>query len=99
MGVLLWRLAVFVAALCPPLWWLYQAWIFALGPDPGKALVDKLGTGALVLLLLTLSLTPLSRLTRWKLWPVIRRQLGLDQPFWVQYGPRRGLERDGSSRS
>jgi len=77
MGVLLWRLAVFVAALCPPLWWLYQAWIFALGPDPGKALVDKLGTGALVLLLLTLSLTPLSRLTRWKLWPVIRRQLGL----------------------
>lgn len=77
MGLLLWRAGVFVAALCPPLWWLYQAWTFALGPDPGKALVDKLGTGALVLLLLTLSLTPLSRLTHWKLWPVIRRQLGL----------------------
>ncbi|MEN1396283.1 sulfoxide reductase heme-binding subunit YedZ, partial [Pseudomonas aeruginosa] len=36
------RLAVFLGALAVPAWWLYQAWIFALGPDPGKTLVDRL---------------------------------------------------------
>lgn len=46
-----WRLAVFVSALSVPLYWLYLAWQFALGPDPGKVLVDNLGQGALVLLL------------------------------------------------
>ncbi|WP_152226078.1 protein-methionine-sulfoxide reductase heme-binding subunit MsrQ [Pseudomonas sp. SCB32] len=73
----LWRAGVFVAALLPPLYWLYQAWIFALGPDPGKALVDRLGQGGLILLLITLSMTPLQKLTRWNGWIQVRRQLGL----------------------
>ncbi|WP_207882822.1 protein-methionine-sulfoxide reductase heme-binding subunit MsrQ [Pseudomonas sp. 30_B] len=73
----LWRGAVFVSALLPPLYWLYQAWIFALGPDPGKALVDRLGQGGLVLLLITLAMTPLQKLTRWNGWIQVRRQLGL----------------------
>lgn len=73
----LWRGAVFISALLPPLYWLYQAWIFALGPDPGKALVDRLGQGGLVLLLITLAMTPLQKLTRWNGWIQVRRQLGL----------------------
>lgn len=73
----LWRGVVFVSALLPPLYWLYQAWIFALGPDPGKALVDRLGQGGLILLLITLSMTPLQKLTRWNGWIQVRRQLGL----------------------
>ncbi|MFV3305951.1 protein-methionine-sulfoxide reductase heme-binding subunit MsrQ [Pseudomonas sp. NY15181] len=73
----LWRSGVFVAALLPPLYWLYQAWVFALGPDPGKALVDRLGQGGLILLLITLSMTPLQKLTRWNGWIQVRRQLGL----------------------
>lgn len=72
-----WRLGVFVAALVWPLLWLYQAWENALGPDPGKVLVDRLGLGALVLLLITLSLTPLQKLTGWAGWVGVRRQLGL----------------------
>ncbi|MDF3932000.1 protein-methionine-sulfoxide reductase heme-binding subunit MsrQ [Pseudomonas citronellolis] len=73
----LWRASVFLLALSPPLYWLYQAWTFALGPDPGKALVDNLGQGGLVLLLLTLAMTPLQKLTRWNGWILVRRQLGL----------------------
>lgn len=73
----IWRASVFLLALSPPLYWLYQAWIFALGPDPGKALVDNLGQGGLVLLLLTLAMTPLQKLTRWNGWILVRRQLGL----------------------
>lgn len=48
-----------------------------LDPDPGKILVDRLGLGALVFLLITLSMTPLQKLTGWSGWVVVRRQLGL----------------------
>lgn len=73
----LWRIGVFIVAAVWPLLWLYQAWIFALGPDPGKVLVDRLGLGTLILLLITLSITPLQRLTGWAGWIAVRRQLGL----------------------
>ncbi|MHC8335754.1 protein-methionine-sulfoxide reductase heme-binding subunit MsrQ [Pseudomonas sp. LB3P25] len=72
-----WRIGVFIAAAVWPLLWLYQAWEGVLGPDPGKVLVDRLGLGALVLLLITLSMTPLQKLTGWAGWVAVRRQLGL----------------------
>ena len=73
----LWRVVVFCLAPILPLFWLFQAWSFALGPDPGKVLVDRLGLGALTLLLITLAMTPLQRLTGWGGWIAVRRQLGL----------------------
>jgi sulfoxide reductase heme-binding subunit YedZ len=73
----IWRIGVFIAAVVWPLLWLYQAWAEVLGPDPGKVLVDRLGLGALVLLLVTLSVTPLQKLTGWAGWVAVRRQLGL----------------------
>ncbi|MFW3898821.1 protein-methionine-sulfoxide reductase heme-binding subunit MsrQ [Pseudomonas bharatica] len=73
----LFRLSIFVLAAVWPLLWLYQAWIFALGPDPGKVLVDRLGLGGLIFLLITLGMTPLQRMTGWPGWIVVRRQLGL----------------------
>ncbi|MGE6243498.1 protein-methionine-sulfoxide reductase heme-binding subunit MsrQ [Ectopseudomonas guguanensis] len=73
----LWRVGVFLAVLMPPLYWLYCAAFNLLGPDPGKALVDNLGLGALILLLITLAMTPLQQLTRWGGWIAVRRQLGL----------------------
>ncbi|KAB0502242.1 MULTISPECIES: protein-methionine-sulfoxide reductase heme-binding subunit MsrQ [Pseudomonas] len=72
-----WRIGVFIAAAIWPLLWLYQALGDVLGPDPGKVLVDRLGLGALVLLLITLSMTPLQKLTGWPGWIAVRRQLGL----------------------
>ncbi|MBD8604985.1 protein-methionine-sulfoxide reductase heme-binding subunit MsrQ [Pseudomonas sp. CFBP 8771] len=73
----LWRLSVFVVACVWPLLWLYQAWIFALGPDPGKVLVDRLGLGTLILVMITLCMTPLQKLSGWAGWIAVRRQLGL----------------------
>lgn len=72
-----WRIGVFLVAGVWPLLWLYQAWEDVLGPDPGKVLVDRLGLGTLVLLLITLSMTPLQKLTGWAGWIAVRRQLGL----------------------
>ncbi|RON58011.1 protein-methionine-sulfoxide reductase heme-binding subunit MsrQ [Pseudomonas frederiksbergensis] len=72
-----WRVFVFIAIAVWPLLWLYQAWADVLGPDPGKVLVDRLGLGTLILLLITLSMTPLQKLTGWAGWIAVRRQLGL----------------------
>lgn len=73
----LWRIAVFVAALVPLVYWGSQVAINAAGPEPGRYLLLNIGQGILWMLLLTLSLTPLTKLTRWKGFPLIRRQLGL----------------------
>ncbi|AHL35937.1 Sulfoxide reductase heme-binding subunit YedZ [Pseudomonas brassicacearum] len=73
----IWRIGVFVAAAIWPLFWLYEALMNSLGPDPGKVLVDRLGLGTLTLLLITLSMTPLQKLTGWAGWIAVRRQLGL----------------------
>lgn len=72
-----WRIGVFIAAAIWPMLWLYQALEDLLGPDPGKVLVDRLGLGTLVLLLVTLSMTPMQKLTGWAGWIAVRRQLGL----------------------
>lgn len=73
----LWRAGVFIVAAIWPLLWLYQAWADLLGPDPGKVLVDRLGLGTLILLLITLSMTLLQKFTGWAGWVAVRRQLGL----------------------
>ena len=77
MRLLVWRLCDFIAVCLWPLYWLYEAWSFALGPDPGKVLVDRLGLGTLILLLVTLSMTPMHKVTGWSGWIAVRRQLGL----------------------
>ncbi|MCH4811704.1 protein-methionine-sulfoxide reductase heme-binding subunit MsrQ [Vreelandella neptunia] len=74
---LAWRVAVFLAALAPLLFWSWQVANNAAGPEPGRYLLLNIGIGALWLLLFTLSLTPLAKLTRWKGFALIRRQLGL----------------------
>lgn len=71
------RLVIFLVGCAFPGWWLYEAAMSLLGPDPGKILVDRLGLGALTFLLVTLGMTPLQRLTGWSGWIVVRRQLGL----------------------
>ena len=72
-----WRSAVFIAAAIWPLLWLFEAWSQALGPDPGKVLVDRQGLGTLILLLITLCMTPLHKVTGWAGWIAVRRQIGL----------------------
>lgn len=72
-----WRLLLFIFALSVPVYWLYLAAVAALGPDPGKVLVDNLGQAGLVALLFSLAMSPLQRATGWSGWLAFRRQLGL----------------------
>ena len=74
---LYWRVSVFVLALVPLLHLFWGAINEQLGADPGKALVDSLGSWALLYLLACLSMTPLRKITGWAGWQLVRRQLGL----------------------
>ena len=79
--------AAWVACLGPAAWLLAALWVTFRGPtgpldwdlgvDPVKTLQHTTGLSALVMLLVTLSITPLRRLTGWN--PVIklRRLIGL----------------------
>jgi sulfoxide reductase heme-binding subunit YedZ len=51
--------------------------IAALGPDPKNALLHTTGQDALILLLITLTITPIRRLTGWNRLISIRRMLGV----------------------
>lgn len=68
---------VFSAALLPLLLLFHDAWRDALGADPVEAIQHRTGIWALNLLFVTLSITPLRRLTGWN--PLVRwrRTLGL----------------------
>ncbi len=68
-------LMVFLPSL-PLVWLVWQGATNTLDPDPGKTLVHGLGLWALRWLLLTLAMTPLTRLTAVQCVP-LRRTLGL----------------------
>lgn len=68
---------LFVACLLPLAWLIAQAVGNRLGANPVEALTHATGLWALRLLLLTLAMTPLRRVTGWA-WPLrVRRMLGL----------------------
>lgn len=75
--MLTWRITVFVLSALPLGWIATLAALSELGVDPVKTLLDFLGHCALSLLLVTLCLSPLQRLRRWRGWLLVRRQLGL----------------------
>jgi methionine sulfoxide reductase heme-binding subunit len=75
--------AVFLLCLLPFLALVRGAWIGDLGANPVERVTDVTGEWGLRLLLLTLAVTPLRRLTGWS-WPQrFRRMLGLFAFFYA----------------
>jgi len=73
---------VFAAALAPAVWITALALTGRLGANPPDAIIDRSGEWSLRLLLATLAVTPLRRLTGWR-WPGrVRRMLGLFAFFY-----------------
>lgn len=75
--------AVFLAAAVPGLWLARRAWTGDLGVDPVTTLMHTSGRDALLLLLATLAVTPLRRLTGWNRIQSVRRMLGLWTFFYA----------------
>jgi sulfoxide reductase heme-binding subunit YedZ len=82
-AVLALKVALWLGALAPGAWLVYGVFTGGLGANPIEMLTHWTGMTALVLLMLTLSVTPLRRLTGWN--PIIRlrRPLGLFAFFYA----------------
>ena len=74
---------VFIACLLPLVTLVYDAVNDLLGPNPIEALLRGSGDWVLRFLLVTLTLTPLRRLTGWTGWIRLRRMLGLYTFFYA----------------
>jgi sulfoxide reductase heme-binding subunit YedZ len=81
--VLALRIALWLSALAPGAWLVAGVFLGWLGPNPIERLTHVTGMTALVLLLLTLCVTPVRRLTRWNPAIKLRRPLGLFAFFYA----------------
>ena len=77
------RPGVFLACLLPLLRLSWLGWSDELTANPVEFVTRSTGTWALVFLCLSLSMTPLKRLTGWSQWMRFRRMLGLYSFFYA----------------
>ncbi|MDP4548993.1 MULTISPECIES: sulfite oxidase heme-binding subunit YedZ [unclassified Marinobacter] len=77
------KVGLFLAALIPLFILIQRIVVGDLGPDPGQAITEGLGKAAFQLLLATLFVTPLRKLTGWAGWIRCRRMLGLFAFFYA----------------
>ncbi|MCR9175095.1 MAG: sulfoxide reductase heme-binding subunit YedZ [Alphaproteobacteria bacterium] len=71
------RLAALSLAVAPALWIAFDSATGGLGAKPLDEATHRTGEWAVRLLLITLAVTPLRRITGWTRWIIVRRMLGL----------------------
>ena len=81
--ILLLKVAVWLLGLTPVTWLAWRAFTGRLGANPIEEILHRLGGAALILLLTTLSVTPIRRLTGWNSLTHLRRPLGLFGFFYL----------------
>jgi sulfoxide reductase heme-binding subunit YedZ len=77
------KVILFLLCLMPLTYYCLGLWDDTLGANPIEAFTRGLGDWALRLLLITLAVTPLRRLTKWTWLMRLRRMLGLFAFFYV----------------
>jgi methionine sulfoxide reductase heme-binding subunit len=77
------RVAAFAAALVPAAALVYRFYTNDLTANPGDYLTDQTGSWALALLVISLTVTPLRRITGWNDIIRLRRMLGLFAFFYA----------------
>jgi sulfoxide reductase heme-binding subunit YedZ len=82
MSIRLVKVVLFVSALGPLAWLGWGAWAGALGANPIETITRETGTWTLRLLVVSLAITPLRRLTGWNDAIRFRRMLGLFAFFY-----------------
>ena len=74
---------VFILSTIPFLFIFYKIYFNKLGPEPVKEITHFTGEWTLIFICLTLSMTPLKRLTNLTMWVSFRRMLGLFVFFYA----------------
>ena len=81
--ILLLKVVVWLIGLTPATWLVWRALTDRFGANPIEEILHRLGGAALILLLTTLSVTPIRRLTGWNVIINVRRPLGLFAFFYL----------------
>lgn len=86
---------IFIAALLPFAYLVFGVFTDNLGPNPIEKVEHETGFWTLTFLMITLSITPIKRLTGWNKLNSLRRPLGLFAFFYVflHFGIYLGLDR------
>jgi sulfoxide reductase heme-binding subunit YedZ len=74
---------VWLLGLAPAVWLLWRGFTDRLGANPIEEVLHQLGDTALIFLLVTLSITPIRRLTGWTSLAPLRRPVGLFAFFYL----------------
>ena len=74
---------VFILSLVPFLVIVFKIFFNQLGPEPVKEITHHTGEWTLIFIVLTLSMTPLKRITKSNIWISFRRMLGLFVFFYA----------------
>ena len=74
---------VFILSTIPFLFIFYKIYFNKLGPEPVKEITHFTGEWTLIFICITLSMTPLKRLTNLTMWVGFRRMLGLFVFFYA----------------
>ena len=74
---------VWLFGLAPLVWLIWRGLTDRLGPNPIEEFLHHLGDTALIYLLITLSITPVRRLTGWNILAPLRRPIGLFAFFYL----------------
>jgi sulfoxide reductase heme-binding subunit YedZ len=75
--------ALFILCLVPLAWLIWDAFNAGLGADPIKAIIHRTGSWTLRFLLITLTITPLRKMTGWHALIRLRRMFGLFAFFYA----------------
>jgi sulfoxide reductase heme-binding subunit YedZ len=71
------KIVTHVGSLVPLAWLLWDWWFYLLGPNEIQAITIRTGQAAIILLALSLAVTPLNTVFGWKQLIPLRRPLGL----------------------
>ena len=74
---------VWLLGLAPAVWLFWRGFTDRLGANPIEEVLHRLGDTALIFLLVTLSITPIRRLTGWTSFAPLRRPVGLFAFFYL----------------
>lgn len=77
------RLVIFLISMTPFLWLVYRTVTQQLGADPAKTIVLFTGEWTIYFLFISLSVSPLVKLAKWRWLMVHRRMLGLFALFYA----------------
>ena len=81
--LLLFKALVWLVGLAPLVWLIWRGFTDRLGANPIEEVLHHLGDTALIYLLVTLSITPVRRLTGWNSLAPLRRPIGLFAFFYL----------------